>query len=474
MIATVSMNFNIIGGMGLAGPVEQLQNALSFNYYANTEIYDERSVWTEDTSALDKTVVDSILASQKLATVADVDNPMTNNGGTTIGEIITNIPVTGGQTGEIGYQKIMDSLLTDTKTYFEAVTNQMQKLTLNSNFGIEQLVNDSRQYSMGTISVGTDVEVEIYGKPEGVEKRLDDLFKMVIDDINSVDNPIIDELLKKFTDGSPAIRGVRKNMVDYLTNLSSTFASEITTITQELTIQQQTYVQNIRKLNLISSNTDGKILDSGIPRIYNISGTDQISNSSIPVPGDTYQEFINDYDSLALTLQEYTTLLNDNDIVSNISLYDGGDFTPVNESLFTTYGDKRFFLVISRIFNNPNKLEEFKKSVIKGDLVNIQDPVKLQKKFNDITDDIAKRYSKEIKDEEKKFEKFKSDSEYKSFTDGIENKMYPKGKTRKFEYTTVVNTTTESTQKTDISNLYKTVNVPPLNKDTFNGKIKFD
>jgi hypothetical protein len=297
---------------------------------------------------------------------------------------------------------------------------------------------------------------------------------MVIDDINSVDNPIIDELLKKFTDGSPAIRGVRKNMVDYLTNLSSTFASEITTITQELTIQQQTYVQNIRKLNLISSNTDGKILDSGIPRIYNISGTDQISNSSIPVPGDTYQEFINDYDSLALTLQEYTTLLNDNDIVSNISLYDGGDFTPVNESLFTTYGDKRFFLVISRIFNNPNTLEEFKKSVIKGDLVNIQDPVKLQKKFNDITDDIAKRYSKEIKDEEKKFEKFKSDSEYKSFTDGIENKMYPKGKTRKFEYTTVVNTTTESTQKTDISNLYKTVNVPPLNKDTFNGKIKFD
>jgi outer membrane protein OmpA-like peptidoglycan-associated protein len=478
MIATVTLNFNIIGGMGLAGPVEQLQNALSFNYYANTEIYDERSVWTEDTSALDKTVVDSILASQKLATVEDVDNPMTNNGGTTIGEIITNIPVTGGQTGEIGYQKIMDSLLTDTKTYFEAVTNQMQKLTLNSNFGIEQLVNDSRQYNVGTISLGADVEVEIYGKPEGVEKRLDDLFKMVIDDINTdtgIPNPIIDELLKKFDINSSAIRGVRKNMVDYITNLSSIFASEITTITQELTIQQQTYIQNIRKLNLISSNTDGKILDTGIPRIYNISGTDQISNSSIPPPGDTYEEFINDYDSLALTLTEYRDLLNENIIVSEDSLYNGGDFTAVNETLFTIgEEDKRFFLVISRIFNNPNKIEEFKKSVIKGDLVNIQDPVKLQTKFNNIVDDIAKRYSKEIKEEEKKFEKFKSGSDYKSFTDGIENKMYPKGKTRKFEYTTVVNTTTESTQKTDISNLYKTVNVPPLDKNTFNGKIKFD
>ena len=52
--------------------------------------------------------------------------------------------------------------------------------------------------------------------------------------------------------------------------------------------------------------------------------------------------------------------------------------------------------------------------------------------------------------------------------------MYPKGKTRKFEYTTVADPATEPTQKTDITNLYKTVNVPPLDKNTFNGKIKFD
>ena len=51
--------------------------------------------------------------------------------------------------------------------------------------------------------------------------------------------------------------------------------------------------------------------------------------------------------------------------------------------------------------------------------------------------------------------------------------MYPKGKTRKFEYTTVADPATEPTQKTNISNLYKTVNVD-LDKTTFNGKIKFD
>ena len=34
------LTFNYIGGQGLKGPVERLQNALSFNYYGNTEMYD--------------------------------------------------------------------------------------------------------------------------------------------------------------------------------------------------------------------------------------------------------------------------------------------------------------------------------------------------------------------------------------------------------------------------------------------------
>lgn len=43
MIANVSINFKFIGGSSLAGHIARLQNALSFNYYANTEVYDDRS-----------------------------------------------------------------------------------------------------------------------------------------------------------------------------------------------------------------------------------------------------------------------------------------------------------------------------------------------------------------------------------------------------------------------------------------------
>lgn len=47
MIANVSLQVNFIGGQGLSKPVERLQNALSSNFYANTEMYDERSIQSE-------------------------------------------------------------------------------------------------------------------------------------------------------------------------------------------------------------------------------------------------------------------------------------------------------------------------------------------------------------------------------------------------------------------------------------------
>lgn len=43
LIANVSMSFKFIGGGDLAGPVRRLQNAMSFNYYANGRLYDNRS-----------------------------------------------------------------------------------------------------------------------------------------------------------------------------------------------------------------------------------------------------------------------------------------------------------------------------------------------------------------------------------------------------------------------------------------------
>jgi hypothetical protein len=48
MIASVQLSINLIGGHSLDGPINRLQNGVSFNYYANTEIYEPRADYIQD------------------------------------------------------------------------------------------------------------------------------------------------------------------------------------------------------------------------------------------------------------------------------------------------------------------------------------------------------------------------------------------------------------------------------------------
>lgn len=43
MIANVTMGFKFIGGSDLGGPIARLQNAITFNFFANTGVYDDRN-----------------------------------------------------------------------------------------------------------------------------------------------------------------------------------------------------------------------------------------------------------------------------------------------------------------------------------------------------------------------------------------------------------------------------------------------
>jgi hypothetical protein len=66
MIANVSMNFKFIGGQGLKEPVSRLQNALSFNFFGNTEMYDNKAFQTEGTPLLpnEQDIITSLEAQQ--------------------------------------------------------------------------------------------------------------------------------------------------------------------------------------------------------------------------------------------------------------------------------------------------------------------------------------------------------------------------------------------------------------------------
>lgn len=63
MYAKINIGFKFTGGSDLGGPISRLQNALSFNYYANQRVYDDRSEmigYTKDTDGKEFTFVPNI------------------------------------------------------------------------------------------------------------------------------------------------------------------------------------------------------------------------------------------------------------------------------------------------------------------------------------------------------------------------------------------------------------------------------
>jgi outer membrane protein OmpA-like peptidoglycan-associated protein len=480
MLATVTMSFDIIGGMGLSKPVEELQNALSFNYYANTEVYDERATWTDDSfKKIDKEIFDSILSSQP--PVKTVDNQQQNDGGTTIGEIITNIPVgnpISGQIGEITYKTIMDNLLDVTKEYYTNIVNQAESFTKTYNYGVWQLLTKNRLYIDGDFNLdGTNIKVPIYGAPEKVQDKIDKLFTDINTDITDQSNFIIAGL-NSFSFPSQVMTTVTTNLRQFLTDFKDEFSSGIMSkINSDIIIQQQNMVYVFNKVNLVTTKTDGKIVNNQV-RVYNISGTTEVDPSSKGVV-NTYNELWVDYQTVGSRLQSFDNFLQrPNVLIITDTFGTGGSscFTPLDSNSSLNAGansqfqnQNRFFIALGRYLSDRNNLITFKSKIINPELEKVKTPSNLSRKFDKIMDNFVDNCKDEIKKEEKFFEKLKKSNDYLDF---VNKSVYNKGKLRKFEYTTVPNESTKAEQEAAIKLLYSTTG--DVTSPTWNNKVKFN
>jgi hypothetical protein len=426
-------------------------------------------VATEDTSALDKEVFDAIVEAQGIKSPI-ATNPKTNLGGTTIGNILSTNVIEGGETGDIAYQAIMDKQVDQLKQYYSNVVNQADSVIKTYNYVIWQILTDQRLYSVGKLdSVPPFPSTPIFGSSEKFSNKIDELFNKFIEDIKKTDitnnnNYLMFELYKttKFNKEIPTIKN---NFVKFVESLRSEFQSTVFEKNQNIVSQEIELVQTFRKLNVIKEKTDGKILENTTAFIYNISGTSSVTQPT--KQSNTYDELLDDYSLVAESLGEYDTFLIKKLILT--STYSTlGSFTPKSQTFVVANEyDKRMFMVMARIFENKDKLEKFKDTVISSD---ISGTPKLRKTFDKICDDFREKVLKELRAEEKYIKDIKENKEYLDF---INTNVYPKGKTRKFTYTTVPNQTTNSQQITLIKNVYSDQNVDNDNK-TFNGKIKFN
>jgi hypothetical protein len=463
MIATVTMGFDFIGGHGLAKPVEQLQNALSFNYYANTEIYDERSVWTDDSfKKIDKELEKQILQNTPNVGNQTGSNQPQNAFGDTIGTIVNFNRVEGGETGEISYQTIMDKMLKTSPEYFTTIVNQLESVVLKYNYGVLQLLNgkETRKYVVGKVYNFNQLEeILIYGKPS-IENdknvnQITNLFKQAYKDIDDDSNPILQKLYPLYTPTDTEKDNIKNNMKKYLTRLSNEYSNNVQTIITELSNYQQNLVTDLIKLEIINgagsgtNGFDGKKTEKGTPLVYQTSGTDKVSGSSPSGTNNTFDELQADIEKIHDYFIKVNKFLIDKKIITDT--YSGetvGNFEPQGK-LNNTSENKTFFMIVAREFSDKNKLTAFINYVL---TTNFTTPVsnKLRNKFEKVVEDIAKEYTEELRAEEKVFEKLRKDKLFKDYTEGVDEELYPSGKTRILNYTTVITDTTLKDKYTNI------------------------
>lgn len=120
MIVNVSVQLNFIGGHGLEKPVERLQNALSSNFYANTEVYDERAKPTATTiggqnaEEFTKTFLEELINYNAASPLTPLDSPTDNlSKGNYIGAGAT-------ESSNLNYTEMVTNLRTNVENYFSA------------------------------------------------------------------------------------------------------------------------------------------------------------------------------------------------------------------------------------------------------------------------------------------------------------------------------------------------------------------
>jgi hypothetical protein len=197
MLANVSLQVNFIGGQGLAKPVERLQNALSSNFYANTEMYDERSTVTVG-SISGRTVQE--FTKWFLEDIQKQTEPAVDSSNATEGVKPDTGKYIGSGTETLTYDNLVDDVFNKTKVYFESFEPSYN--LLNKEFGplIMKLILSPDYRKIKNLDIFTSTSltpgttVELIGKyPDGtpysrfvslLKKRLLDFVKT--EDIASV------------------------------------------------------------------------------------------------------------------------------------------------------------------------------------------------------------------------------------------------------------------------------------------------
>ena len=475
MIADVNLSFYFIGGQGLKEPVNRLQNALSFNYFANTEIYDDRAVVTEDRTELNQEIWEAIestvpFGSDNRPTTTDIPTK-----GVTIGtiktDVITTYPTTDISTlsGQTSFKTIMATAIEDVQGYTSSITDSLNEVA--NKYSIDGLAyfTDERDYVDGNVLgyftdgfTGTSTTTNLFGKPkeDELQTKINNLFDEIIMDVSNGNSPLLKNIQNKNFSNAD-IDLYKFNIMNLINETKTNYISDYMSVMSKVVNNQLSLVQTIDRINFVMTNTDGYASKARNVQ-QSLNATDKVDKTSKNV-NNTYEEMQDDMITLGTDLQNYyNQIFTDNNKLVEKPFTSDYSFSVEYQSEGMYYA--RFMnAMYQKILNT--------KEIIIEKLLNdrLNGINKWVRYVNNIVDDLNKDYEKVQNKTERELDRFSKRSSVRKFND---YSPFTKEKERIFYYIDVPLANINTVKDGYFNNLYSGLNQG--GKNSFNGKNTFN
>jgi hypothetical protein len=327
MIANVTLQVNFIGGHGLKTPVERLQNALSSNFYANTEVYDPRATSTEttingqDAAQFTKAFLEDLVRTPNLAVVADPKDSITAANKVKDGVYIGTLKDT-----TLNYAPLLDDaegLFTQGNYYFSKLSDAYNNIIFLYEERLTSMMLSPKYRSVQNYTVQTNaspVTIQLLGeykKGSELEVLSSDFKSKMVDKINTLNMSTVFGFNKDMTPGTLSrSEQILKPFV------LSTISERIDSMSQFKSLKEATAIRNklivlLDKLNfIVGNNMDGKIVKDQYTGAQLTGFTSDMLYSKysnvIDFIGKNQIEFSNDLDDSTYIFSKDTTMT-DND-----------------------------------------------------------------------------------------------------------------------------------------------------------------
>lgn len=364
MIANVTVSFNFIGAHGLAGPVAQLQNALSFNYYANTEMYDERA---ESTEQLNLEVYDAQILSQAKDDLnvvnTEAPRPVVNDGGVTIGTTLTNtIDLnTAITSGTLGYKEVMRGLANLTKEYAEKTLSTLENINQNYLIGGLQVFTKDRKFIEGNFNyLGGNLTntANIFGYSYDIQTKIENIANKAKEDVDNGDVcPLLSGLFNENLSNAQ-VRKVKKELKNQIDIKKQQMLNDLENYANEINNIQYPLISSVDKISYISDAHDGFIKKNNSVVVYNLSGTTQVTPPTLSGVNNTLQELVEDSYLVKNNINDFYQKLQDFSLIPTGDDVYSDNFTQntyISNQNFLPQETVFFILFGKDIIDDPNK-----------------------------------------------------------------------------------------------------------------------